>query len=127
MIDRNLLAFFYLHIFNFSCSNYLIFFFFFIMFFFFFFFFLQIRYVIYVWIFNLISVINKSAFMTISCCFYYYSSVVQLETSNHEASNSSLSFRVVLAILFFSYEVENFPFRSVKNYVGILMGFALNL
>jgi hypothetical protein len=35
-----------------------------------------------VWIFNLIPLKNLSIFMPVQCCYYYYSSVVQLKTSS---------------------------------------------
>lgn len=34
---------------------------------------------IYVWVFDLIALINMSVFMPVPCSFYYYSSVVQFE------------------------------------------------
>lgn len=41
----------------------------------------------YVWVFNLIPFIYLSVFIPI-CCFYYYKSVIQLETCNGDTSNS---------------------------------------
>lgn len=38
-----------------------------------------------------------------------------------------LSFRIVLAILSFSYEAENCPFKICESCVGVLMGIVLNL
>lgn len=87
---------------------------------------------IYVSVFNSVPLINVSLFMSVQCCFYYNSSVVQLEIGNCETSSSSFilqdSFSYLGFFVFFRYTVENFSLsKSAKNCVGILMGVALNL
>ena len=46
---------------------------------------------IYVLVFNLIPVFSESVFVLVSCGFYYYSSIVQLEIGDSRDSDTSLS------------------------------------
>jgi len=43
---------------------------------------------IYVWVFSLTPLINLCVFMPIPCAFYYYSSVVELDLRDGDASGS---------------------------------------
>jgi hypothetical protein len=76
--------------------------------------------------------IDLYIFVPITCCFYYYSFVVLLEIDNGDIINSSLFFKIVIAIQSFCcccflMKLKIVFSRSVKNCVGILMGFSLNL
>lgn len=80
--------------------------------------------------FNLVPMINVSDFVPIIFCFYYHSSVDQLEIENR---NIFCSCFLILdyfgyAELFFFHMKMSFVFsRSVKTYVGNLIGIVLTL
>ena len=71
---------------------------------------------IYVWAFNSISLINVSIFMTTTCCFCYYSSVIQLGIGK-----DSEQFIIVQdcssfpGFLFFPSEAENCSFKVCEE------------
>ena len=68
----------------------------------------------YVWIFDLVLLINPSVFMPIPCGFYYHSSVGQLEIGDSDTFECS-------------FIVEDcFSYPGFFICVGILMGIALN-
>ena len=74
-----------------------------------------------VWVFNSLSLVQVSIFMPISCSFYYYSSVVELEIRDGETS--SISFIVqdhldILGFLFFNLKLSIVLSKSVKNCAG---------
>ena len=55
-----------------------------------------------------------SVFMPIPTCFYYCTSIVDLEVGDGDASRSSLLYKIVLAILvffLFAYDVEYCSFK----------------
>ena len=92
------------------------------------------RYLVYFRGFDLISLINLSALISIPCRFYYYCSVVELEV--RDSDNSRTSFIVydcfsspvfVVLFCFFHIKLRIVLSMSVQNCVGILMGIALNL
>ena len=73
---------------------------------------------IYVWVFDLVPLINMSVFMPIPCVFYYYCSVVQLEFRVADASRSSVIVQDCLSypgFFGFLYEVENCSFKVCKE------------
>jgi hypothetical protein len=51
---------------------------------------------IYVWVFNLVPLINISVFVPKLCQFYYYSSVIQLGVGDDDTSCSSFIIKVFL-------------------------------
>lgn len=85
---------------------------------------------VYFWLSHSIPLIQLSVFVPIQCCFYYYCSVVQLEvTPRNDTSRSSFIVQNCFSYLefFFHTKLTIALLRSVKNYVGISMGIALNL
>jgi hypothetical protein len=88
-----------------------------------------------VWTFNSVSVINVSLFILVLYSFYYYSAVVNLEICHGSTSNSSFIVQDCFSCPFFFVLVWVFSHMklilvllcSLKKYVGILMGIALNL
>lgn len=56
---------------------------------------------VYIWIFNLILLINISVFIAIQCCSCYSSFIIQLEVGNGDNTTLILFFRMILAILGF--------------------------
>lgn len=71
----------------------------------------------YACIFSLIPFTNFSAFVTVPCCFYDYSSVVQIEIGICDTSQSSLiiqgCFRYPL--FFFPYDAKKYPFNFCEE------------
>jgi hypothetical protein len=68
--------------------------------------------------------------MSVPCCVYYHRSIVQFKAGDGDTCSSSLLCRIVLAILsllYFRTELRIALSSSVKNCVGILMEFVLNL
>ena len=60
--------------------------------------------------------INMPVFMPIPCCFYYYSSVVQLEVRTSKTSSISFIIQNCFSYPFmFPYEIENFQFKLCKE------------
>ena len=83
-------------------------------------------------VFNSIPLINVSILIPILPCFYYQSSIVQLEVRNCGASSSCCSelFQVpcfYLLLLFFHIKLRIALLRSVKNGVGMLVEIVLDL
>jgi hypothetical protein len=81
-------------------------------------------------VFDSIPLINVSVSVPICCSLYHYCSVVKLEVRDVDSPTVLLLLRSIFTILGF------WPFQmnlrialplSLKNYVGILMGIALNL
>jgi hypothetical protein len=84
---------------------------------------------VYFWVFNYILLIDLSVLVPISCEFYNYCSVVQLEFMVI-SPDVLLLLRIVFAVLgflFYHIKLRISLFFSVKNCVGILVGIALNL
>jgi hypothetical protein len=80
----------------------------------------------------LISLIDECVcFVPMPCCFYCYSSIVQYEVGDNKTFHSSFIVQIVLDILDVSYFHMKLKIivlsRSVKSWVGIRMGIALNL
>jgi hypothetical protein len=50
---------------------------------------MSIRVCVYIWVFDLIPLINKPVYMSIPCGFYYYNSEIQLEIENGDTTSSS--------------------------------------
>ena len=69
-------------------------------------------------VFDSIPLINMSVSVPISCSFYHYCSVIQVEVKDGDSPRSSFIFKNCLKI---SLSV------CLKNCVGILMGIELNL
>ena len=68
--------------------------------------------------------------MPIPGCFQYYSSVIEFEVRDGDASRSSFivqKFLAILGFLLFHIKLSIVLLRSVKNFSGILMGIAVNL
>lgn len=68
--------------------------------------------------------------MPIVYCFYYYSSIAQLEIWMDDISNSSIIIQYSFSnsgFLMFLYEVEGYFFPFMKNCAEILMAVALNM
>lgn len=81
-------------------------------------------------VFILVPVINVSDFVPIIFCFYYHSSVDQLEIKIGTFSAVVFLFWIILAMLsfLFFHMKMNFVFsRSVKTYDGNLIGIVLTL
>ena len=81
-------------------------------------------------VFDSIPLINLSIFMPIPSFFHYCSSIIELDVRDVMASEASLLYMIVLAILgflFFQMKLPIVLLRSVKNCVHILKGIALNL
>jgi hypothetical protein len=69
-----------------------------------------------------------SVFMPVPCCFYCYSSLVQLEIGNGVTSSSSFIVQDCFSYpVFFCFymKLKSVLSISVKSCVGILMGIAL--
>lgn len=84
----------------------------------------------YMWIFNLILLINTSIFMTMMCCFYYINLVTQLKFGVVILAEVLLLFGMVLVMLilfYFHVNLQNLLWFSVENCVEILMGVIFNL
>ena len=85
---------------------------------------------IYIWVFDSIALVNISVFVPIPGSSHYCSSVIQFEVRDGNASRTTFLYRIVLAILGFLFCYINLIIvlsRSLKNFVGILMGIVLNL
>ena len=86
---------------------------------------------VYVWIFNLIPLINLSVSIPISHSFYYYCYVARLEVRESNTSRSSFivqgCFSYPGIFGFFHMKLRIILSKSVKNCVVILMGIVLNL
>ena len=82
---------------------------------------------IYFWVFILIPLINMSLLIPIPCSFYYYCSVVQLESKDYCASRCSFivqeSFSYPVAFYFFRWN-EYWSFKVCKGLYWSLMGIA---
>lgn len=71
----------------------------------------------YACIFSLIPFTNFSAFVTVPCCFYDYSSVVQIEIGISDTSHSSLIIQDCFGyhLFFFPCEAKNYPFSFCEE------------
>jgi hypothetical protein len=85
---------------------------------------------IHFWVFNSIPLMYLSATVTVPCSFYHYCSEYSLRSDMVIPQEVLLLMRIVFAILVFLLFQMNLQIAlssSVKNWVGILMGIALNL
>lgn len=78
---------------------------------------------IYVWVFNLIPLINMSLFVPIPWCFYYCISVVQLEIGDRDTSHSSF----IIQYYFRYPEFFVFPCEALKNVLSKSVGIVMEL
>ena len=84
---------------------------------------------------DLMPLVNLSVLMPVPSCFHYYTSILELDVRDGDASGSSFivqdsfGYPVFFFIFFLFYHMKlNIALlRSVKNLVWILMGIALNL
>ena len=81
----------------------------------------------YFWVFNFISLINVSASVPIPRSFYHYCSVVKHEVRDGDFPSHSFIVLIILDLLLFQMNLRIAPSMSLKNWVGILIGIALNL
>ena len=83
-----------------------------------------------IWVFDSIPLANLSVFMPILSCFHYCCSAIEFEVRDGNASRSSFTVKDCFGypeFLFFHIKLIIVLSRSVKNFVGILMGIVLNL
>ena len=74
----------------------------------------------YVWVFNLVRLMYLSASMLIPCCFYYYSSEVELEIRMEKPLK--VCFIVLDNLFFFNYEIEYCSFKICKELLWSFKG-----
>ena len=77
---------------------------------------------IYVSVFNLIPLINMSVFVPIPRCFYYCSSIVELEIRDGDTSRRSFFVQdcfSYLGLSVFPYEVESCSFKVCEDFLRL--------
>ena len=82
------------------------------------------------WVFDLVPLVLLFVFMPIPGCFQYYSSVVEFEARDCDASRSSFIVQDCFGypgFLIFPMMLSTILSSSVKNFAGILVCIALNL
>ena len=82
-----------------------------------------------IWVFDSIPLANLSDFMLIPSIFHCYSSVIELDIRNGDASRISCIVQDCFAYpgFFFHMKLITVLSRPVKNFIMILMGIVLNL
>jgi hypothetical protein len=85
---------------------------------------------VYCWVFNCTSVMYLSVAVPITCSFYQCCSVVDLKFMARDSPKSSLIVENTFSypgFLMFKLNLRIALFISVENWVGILIGIAMNL